>query len=119
MNNLYVKIKTGYRDDEHYTIPAEEAHKAYYLFLHPDNRGIFSNGVALLGKNIQSIEPDYHSTMRWNKGYVLKSEDYDDISSKGIDRKLRDVLSLAKEVASIEGEKSITLKLSEVRPLLQ
>lgn len=118
MNKLYVKIKTGYREDEYYSVPAEEAHKAYYLFLHPEERGIFNNGVAIIGKDIRSIEPDYHSTMGWNKGYALTSEDYAEIASKGLDRKLRDVLSLAKEVAQIEGNKAMSLNLSEIRPLL-
>ena len=116
MNNLKIKIITGFRQDQHYTINADEAHKAYYLFLHPEERGIFNNGVALIGKNIQGIEPDYNSTMGWNKGYELNADDWNDIRNKGVDRKLRDVLSLAKEVAQFQPQK-INLPLSDIKQL--
>lgn len=119
MKNLKVKIITGYRENQHYTIDAEEAHKAYYLFLNPTKRGIFKNGVALIGQNIQGIEPDYHSTMGWNPTHRLGDYDWNDMRSKGIDTKLRDTLYLAKQVAQTEGEKSVNLPLSEVRPLLK
>lgn len=95
----YIKIKTGYREDQFYTINAEEAHKAYFLFLNPDARGVFSNGVALIGKNIQGIEPDYHSTMGFNPTYVLQGDDWNEIRGKGIDRELRRILEIAKNIA--------------------
>jgi hypothetical protein len=93
---MKIKIITGYRDDQYHTIDAEEAHKAYYLFMNPEERGVFSNGVALIGKSIQAIEPDYHATMGWNKGYKLGADDYAQLRDTGVDRKLRDVLSVAK-----------------------
>jgi hypothetical protein len=99
MNNLKIKIITGFREDQYYTIDAEEAHKAYYLFLNPQKRGIFSNGVAVIGQNIQGIEPDFIATMDWNKNYELTPFDWNEIRAKGIDRKLRDVLYQAKQIA--------------------
>ena len=45
MKDLKIKIITGFRKDQYYTIDAEEAHKAYYLFLNPEERGVFNNGV--------------------------------------------------------------------------
>lgn len=99
MKNLKIKIVTGFRKDQHYTIDVDEAHKAYYLFLNPSERGVFKNGVALIGQNIQSIEPDYNSTMGWNADHVLDGDDYNELKSKGIDRQLRDVMYKAKEIA--------------------
>lgn len=94
-----IKIKTGFEKEQHYSIPDEEAHKAYYLFLHPEKRGTFNSGLALVGKHIQSIEPDYQGTMGWNSTHTLDEDDWNDIRNKGVDRKLRDVLSEAKKVA--------------------
>jgi hypothetical protein len=99
MKNLKVKIITGFRDEQCYSIGAEEVHKAYRLFNNPDERAIFSNGLALIGNSIRGIEPDLIGTMGWNKGYILTPDDYAEINSRGIDRKIRDVLYLAKEVA--------------------
>lgn len=100
MDKLKVKIITGFREDQHYTIPAYEAYKAYYLFLNPQKRGIFSNGVAIVGQNIQGIEPDYISSMGWNPSHKLSPDDWNEIRASGIDKQLRDALSKAKEIAS-------------------
>ncbi len=101
MSNLKIKIVTGFREDQRYTLDIEEAHKAYYLFLHPEERGVFKNGLAIIGKHIQSVEPDYNTTMGWNKGYELQPEDYADIRKKGIDSELRNILSMAKKIAEL------------------
>jgi hypothetical protein len=101
---MKLKLITGYREDQYHTIDISEAHKAYYLFLNPEQRGIFNNGLAIQGKVIQSIEPDYHSTMNWNKGYKLTAEDYAEINRKGIDTKFRDLMSKAKTIATTQKE---------------
>jgi len=95
---MYIKIITGFRKEQKYTIPAEEAHKAYYLFLNPDKRGVFSNGVAVEGSTIKGIEPDYHATMGWNETHILDGDDWNEIASKNIDRKMQAFLSKGKEV---------------------
>lgn len=100
MKKLKIKIITGFRLDQHYTIDAEEAHKAYYLFLNPKERGIFKNGVALIGAHIQGIEPDYNSTMGWNPDHVLTADDLNQIREQGVDGLLRDALYAAKEAAT-------------------
>lgn len=110
---MKIKIITGFRQEQHYTIDAEEAHKAYYLFYHPEERGVFNNGVALVGKNIQGIEPDYHSTMGWNPNHTLTGEDWNEIRGRGVDVKIRDTLSLAREVARIRPKENMMLPLSE------
>ncbi len=99
-NNMKLKIITGFRKEQHYTIDGEEAHKAYYLFLNPDKRGIFDNGVALIGNQIQGIEPDYHATMGWNDTHVLDGDDWNEIRGKKIDIKFRELQSKAKEIAT-------------------
>lgn len=117
MKNLKVKVITGFRENQYYTIDAEEAHKAYYLFLNPEERGVFSNGVALIGKNIQGIEPDYNATMGWNSAHRLDGDDHNEIRRAGVDRKLRDTLTHAKTIA-VEAPDKVSLPLSEALPAL-
>ena len=116
---MAIKITTGFREDQYRIVEDEEAHKAYYLFMHPEERGIFSNGVALQGKNIQQIEPAYNETMGWNPTHKLDDDDWNEIRAKGVDRKLRDLLSEAREVARL-AEKSpevIMRPLTEAKQL--
>jgi len=118
----YIKLICGYREDQEHSIPLEEAHKAYRLFQHPEERAIFSNGLALVGKDIKQIVPDYHSTMGWNSTHQLDGDDWNELKAKGIDRELRDGLALASQVSRLVEEKhdpSILNKpLSEVIKLL-
>lgn len=98
---MKVKIKTGYRQDQFLTIDADEAHKAYFLFLNPEARTVFRNGVALIGKDIRGIVPDYHATMGWNPTHQLTSDDYNEMRSKGTDVLLTRALESAKEYAEM------------------
>ena len=118
---MSIKIITGFREDQFCTIEDEEAHKAYYLFLNPEQRGVFNNGVALIGKNIQGIEPDYNATMGWNPTWKLNSDDWNEIRGREVDRKLRDVLYEAKQVAylAIKEPSLIALPLSEAKQKLR
>lgn len=117
--NLKVKIIVGFREEQRYTIDGEEAHKAYRLFFHPDERTVFSNGVALIGSSIRGIEPDYQATMGWNTDHKLEADDWIEIKDKQIDKKLRDLLYLAKQVAQDEPSHKMSLTLSEIRPMLE
>lgn len=114
MKNFKVKIVVGFRQDQVYTIEADEAHKAYYLFLNPDERGIFKNGVAVRGADIQSIVPDYHASMGWNPSHLLNDDDWNEIKGKGVDLKLRDILILARNIAQFESPEKMSLPLSEL-----
>jgi hypothetical protein len=116
---LKVKIITGFREDQKYTIEGEEAHKAYRLFYHPEERTVFNNGVAVIGSSIRGIEPDYQSTMGWNATHELDSDDWNEIRAKKIDTKIRDLLSLAKLVAQEEPVEKMSLPLSEIRPMIE
>lgn len=115
--NLKIKIVTGFNNEQHYTIDGDEAHKAYYLFEHPEERGIFSNGVAVIGKYIQSIQPDYNATMGWNPTYKLGDDDWEEIRGMGMDKRLNNLLETAKEVnkkLTIEKPELLNEKLSDI-----
>jgi hypothetical protein len=118
MMELKVKIITGFRKEQRHIIDAEEAHKAYYLFLNPDKRGVFNNGVALIGADIRSIEPDYHGTMGWHHTHTLDSDDMNEIRARGIDTALRDTLYAAKNVAQLGKPELMNLPLSEAQTKL-
>lgn len=116
MENYSVMIETGFDDIQHHTIAMEEAHKAYYLFLNPEKRGIFSNGLALIGKDIRKIRPDYHDIMGWNRTHKLDTYDYQELKQKGVDRECKLLLAQAKEVgAMIQSKPELAaLPLSQV-----
>lgn len=95
-----VKIITGFRKDQEHSIPASEAHKAYYLFLHPNERGIFSNGLAIKGDQIQNIKEDYHTTMGWNPSHQLDSDDHNEMRRLGVSQKMQFIMAEAKEIGA-------------------
>ena len=104
MSKIKIKIITGFRENQFYSIDADEAHKAYYLFTHPEERGVFENGVALIGKNIQGIEPDWNAIMEYNPDYELDYEDWNELRSTGLERRAKEALVIAKDVARmVEG----------------
>ena len=110
----YIKVITGFRKEQEHSIPAEEAHKAYYLFNNPDARTTFSNGLALRGDQIKEIVPDYPTTMGWNPDYVLMSDDYKELAQQGVDRELRQLMSNAKDVAQHATPQELNLPLEEI-----
>jgi hypothetical protein len=116
---MKIKIVTGFRDDQYMVIDSEEAHKAYYLFLHPEERAVFSNGVALVGKNIQEIVPAWNETMGWKPTHKLDDYDWEEINSKGLQNKMRSLLQEAKQVSYLmESNKDLgTKKLSDAKKL--
>lgn len=107
-----IKIITGFRDEQYYVINDYEAHKAYYLFNNPEARTTFEDGVALIGKNIQGIEPAYNETMGWNPTHKLDDDDWNDIRRKGVDVRIRDSLYEGKRIASLAEKNPQLLKLT-------
>lgn len=99
-----IKIIAKFRgvNDTTYSIPAEEAHKAYYLWHNPEKRGVFNSGLALKGDDIDRIVPDYHGTMGWNKTHKLSDDDWNDMNTRGITDKLQSICSKAEKVARLE-----------------
>ena len=106
-----IKIICGYRKDQEFAINANEAHKAYYAFVNPDKRVVFSNGLALRGSEIQRIEPDHHTPMGWNPTHQLTSDDWNEINANGQAEKLKDIIFLAKEVARTATPKELAMPL--------
>lgn len=94
-----IKIVCGYRKEQEFTIDANEAHKAYYLFNHPEKRGTFNSGLAIKGSDIQRIEPDYNATMGWNHTHQLTNDDWNTLHANGMMQKFQTIMSLAKDVA--------------------
>ena len=109
-----IKIITGFRRDQEYSIDANEAHKAYYLFDHPDTRTTFSNGLAIKGDQIQEIVPDYQATMGWNPTHVLDSDDHNELAKKGVDRKMQEIMGAARYIAQKGEPADLNLSLSEL-----
>lgn len=117
---MKIKITTGFSDDQKFTIDSEEAHKAYYLFNNPEKKGIFSNGVALIGKDIRSIQPDYHAEMGWNPSHRMDDDDWNELRAKEIDKKMRNILYEAKKASYLaeKNSKILNKPLSKIENLL-
>lgn len=112
-----INVTTGFAADQKFSIEDDEAHKAYYLFLNPEARTIFSNGVAVRGQDIQNITPDYHGTMGWHRTHKLDSDDLEELQVTGVARKLAAVLSKAKTVANDAKVRPelLDMKLSDIK----
>lgn len=112
MENLKIKVITGFREEQYYVIDGNESHKAYYLFMNPEERGVFKNGVALIGKNIQGIEPAWNETMGWNPTHKLDDDDWNDIHRNGIKVKMRELLSESKRVMPLIEKNKALLQIN-------
>lgn len=97
----FVKIICGYEEKDQFTIPAQEAHKAYYLFNNPDKRGVFENGLAIIGKDIRRITGDYHTTMGYNKTHELNDDDWNEIRGKGVEEKMKEIMEHATDMGKL------------------
>lgn len=84
---MYYKIIRGYSAEDYIEITRDELEKASYCFLMKKD-AIYSGG-AVKGSEILAIQPDYHRTMGWNRGYKLQAEDYSELKEKGLDRKMQ------------------------------
>lgn len=113
----YIKLITGFRKDQELTIDADEAHKAYYLFHNPAQRGVFNNGLAIKGDQIQRIEPDYNATMGWYASHILDSDDWSDIRARGIEKRINAMLSYGKELAQRGNVKCLSTPLTQLRQM--
>lgn len=91
----YFKIIRGYGAEDYIEIDQSELEKAYGSFLLKKD-GIYSGG-AVKGSEILAIQPDYHRTMGWNRGYKMTDLDYAEIKDSGIGQELKDALGNMKE----------------------
>lgn len=110
-----LKIVCGFRKEQEFTIDANEAHKAYYLFNNPEKRGTFDTGLAIKGSDIQRIEPDYNATMGWTHTHQLTSEDHNELYQNGVKQKLQGIMSSAKEIARIGDATDLSLPLIDLK----
>lgn len=109
-----VKIVCGFRKEQEFTINANEAHKAYYLFNHPEKRGTFDNGLAVKGSDIQRIEPDYNATMGWNHTHQLTGDDWNELHASGVMQKMQGIMASAKEIGRIGEPTDFTAPLIDL-----
>ena len=111
MKKYYIKLVTGFRDDQFITIPMQEAHKAYYLFRNPEQRGVFDNGLAVVGSSIKEIHPDWNATMGFNPDHKLDADDFNQINGEGISEKMNLLLEKAKQVSDLISTQPQLMKL--------
>lgn len=111
---MKIKLIVGFRRDQEHSIDAEEAHKAYYLFFHPEARTVFKDGLAIKGDQIQEIVPDWQGTMGWNPSHQLDSDDWNDLNSRGIPDRMRNMLSLAKDISQRIEPPDLSTPLSQL-----
>jgi len=114
MKKLKIKLILGFRQDQEHSIDANEAHKAYYLFLNPQERGIFNNGLAVNGSDIKSIVPDYQGSMGWNPNHLLNEDDMVEIRKEGVDSALRKMMASAKDIAQVCSSAQLSLPLENL-----
>lgn len=112
--NYKIKLIVGFRRDQEHTVDMDEAHKAYYLFLNPDSRGIFKNGLAIIGSEIRDIVPDYNATMGWNPAHTMDTDDWNQVRAAGADRKMQGLLAAAREVAQLGKPEDLNTPLQEL-----
>jgi len=111
---LKIKLIVGFRRDQEHSVDADEAHKAYYLFTHPEARTIFNNGLAIKGDQIQEIVPDYVGTMGWNPTHTIGPDDWLQLNQNGVAKKVQTLLSAGKNIAQIGDEADFDIPLSEL-----
>ena len=107
----YIRVITGFREDQYVIIPMQEAHKAYYLFKHPEERGVFNCGIALIGRNIQEIRPEWNKTMGWNESHEIGYLDWEELKGKGVENKMRILIQAAKDVGDLVESKPQFMKI--------
>jgi len=91
----YYKLIRGYSAEDFIGIDETELEKATYCFL--EKKDAAYSGGSVRGSEIIAIQPDYHRTMGWNRGYKLGPEDFAELSAKGVDKACQHALSEARE----------------------
>lgn len=77
----------GFGQEDFIPIDEVELEKAIYCHMARKD-GAFNMG-SINGSHISAVMPDWHGTMGWNYAYKLTADDWDDIRSKGVDRKIQ------------------------------
>ena len=117
VKKLYVKAICGFREDQEYSIPIDEAHKLYKLFIDGDGVALFESGLALRANDIRRIVPDFHKTMGWNKTHKLDEYDMAEIEQNKLEERINKAMKFALQTAkkSIENPELLKIKLQEIK----
>ncbi|MHA1401632.1 MAG: hypothetical protein ACTSQE_14880 [Candidatus Heimdallarchaeaceae archaeon] len=118
MSKKTFKIVTGFGEKDYFRIGKDEVARAYHCFL-TEGKMITSEGVALRGRNILRIEPNWNEIMGYTRDHKLSGEDYLDIGEKR-QRHANSLMGIAKENARecIEsGDMNILSKTLDVKQL--
>lgn len=91
----YFKVIKGFRSDEFIPIDETELDKAIYA--HMTGKVVAFNNGSINGSSINSVMPDWHKAMGWNYAHVMEVEDWDEIRSKGVERKYQGAIGESKE----------------------
>lgn len=91
----YFKVIKGFRTDEFIPIDETELDKAIYA--HLTGKVVAFNNGSLNGDSINSVMPDWHRAMDWNYGYAMGADDWNEIRSRGVERKYAGAIGEAKE----------------------
>jgi hypothetical protein len=103
----HFKVKIGYGPTDFIKIHTlGDLEKAQYAFV-KNAKVLFDTGEACRGQDIISIKEDWHSEMGWNdvfrdedgkaREYTLSNDDWDEIRSKGAERKYKGIMSSVKD----------------------
>lgn len=84
----------GFGQEDFIPIDESELEKAIYCHMARKD-GAFSMG-SINGSHISAVMPDWHGSMGWNYAYKLGADDWDDIRSKGVDKKIQLLIEEAK-----------------------
>lgn len=91
----HFKIIRGYGAEDYISIREDELEKAFYAFLAKKD-AVYSGG-AVRGSEIIAIQPDFHATMGWNRGYKLGADDYAELRERGVESSHAKLLAHTKE----------------------
>lgn len=116
---MNLKIITGFKDEQFFTIDADEAHKAYYIYLNPEKRTVFKNGNAIEGKYIMRIEPFYNFDFGWYENHKLDEYDWEEINKTDLPEKYQKLMAYASEIARSITPQNIGLLNSPLKELPQ
>lgn len=90
---LYYKVFRDRDFTNYLEIDETELEKALAAFRF--GTSVMFNQGAL--EKVGDIVPDYNRSMGWNPTHKLENDDWSDIRSKGVDRRLKEQLQLTKE----------------------
>ena len=105
------KIVTGFGAGEYTEIDREDVARAYHCFL-TEGKMITKSGVALRGRNIMRIEPNWNGIMNWNDGYKPTANDLASIPKKNKNLAFN-IMSSAKAIAGEAIKKNNTTLLAQ------